>query len=143
MFVSPHAQIVPARDIHTGPLRFVSAAVLLLPQRLGEAESSEVFVRRVIDYGHTFTAWEGGSVAGYHILDPGIEVRLENVRILPALRRLVHYKDPIPTKVRHHFSGALEIVRYRVVECVVPGDFVPKRRVISLEVARYLGTQLL
>jgi hypothetical protein len=88
-FVSPHAQIVPARYIYAGPLRFVSAAVLLLPQRLGEAESSEVFVWRVIDYGHSLTAWEGGSVAGYRILDPGIEVRLENVGILPALRRWV------------------------------------------------------
>src|SRR3712207_7655778 len=49
--------------------------------------------------------------SGYHILDPGIEDRLENVRILLDLCRFVYYKDPIPTKARHHFPAALEIDR--------------------------------
>src|SRR5215213_2215786 len=141
LFVSPHTEIVPTRDIHAGPLGFISPAVLLLSQRFGEAESSEIFVGRVIDYGHALTAWERRSVASYHILEPGIENRLENVRILPGLYRFVYYKNPVPAKVRHHFPGALEVARYGIVECVVPGDFVPKGRVISLEVARYLGTK--
>jgi hypothetical protein len=99
VFVSPHAEIVPARDINAGPLGFVSPAILLLSQRLGEAESSEVFVWRVIDYGRALAAREGGSVSSYHIFDPSIEERLENVRILAGLCRIVYYNNPIPTKL--------------------------------------------
>src|ERR687890_1864907 len=68
--VAPHAEVVPARDIHAGPFGFVGPAVLLLAQRLGKAERSEVFVRRVIDQGHALTAREGRSVCGHLVFVP-------------------------------------------------------------------------